>query len=95
MASVPLRQTSQGINNAQSNQVQCTKVIRDGQIFILRGDKTYTLQGQKVKYTFVTFYSFLLAAHDALTGRIRHDSLPPAINTECYKIAGNLCILRK
>ena len=28
---------------------QCTKVIRDGQILILRGDKTYTLQGQEVK----------------------------------------------
>ena len=25
------------------------KVIRDGQIFIVRGDKTYTLQGQEVK----------------------------------------------
>ena len=40
---------SQGINNAQSNQVQSTKVVRDGQIFILRGDKTYTLTGQEVK----------------------------------------------
>ena len=28
---------------------QCTKVVRDGQILILRGDKTYTLQGQEVK----------------------------------------------
>ena len=28
---------------------QCTKVIRDGQILILRGDKSYTLQGQEVK----------------------------------------------
>ena len=26
-----------------------SKIIRDGQIFILRGDKTYTLQGQEVK----------------------------------------------
>ena len=32
-----------------SDQVQCTKVVRNGQIFILRGDKTYTLQGQEVK----------------------------------------------
>ena len=37
------------IGNVLSNQVPCTKVIRDGQIFILRGDKTYTLQGQEVK----------------------------------------------
>ena len=24
-----------------------TKILRDGQIYILRGDKTYTLQGQE------------------------------------------------
>ena len=39
----------EGINDVQSDDVQCTKVLRDGQIFILRGDKTYTLQGQEVK----------------------------------------------
>ena len=33
----------------QSNPTQCTKVLRNGQILILRGDKTYTLQGQEVK----------------------------------------------
>ncbi len=38
-----------GVEDVLSEQVQCTKVIRDGQIFILRGDKTYTLQGQEVK----------------------------------------------
>jgi len=38
-----------GIDNIQGNEVQSTKVLRDGQIFILRGDKTYTLQGQEVK----------------------------------------------
>jgi hypothetical protein len=37
----------QGIDDVQSDQTQCTKVIRDGQLFILRGDKTYTLQGQE------------------------------------------------
>ena len=26
-----------------------TKILRDGQLFILRGDKTYTLQGQQVE----------------------------------------------
>jgi hypothetical protein len=36
------------IGNVLSNQVPCTKVIRNGQIFILRGDKTYTLQGQEI-----------------------------------------------
>ena len=39
----------QGIEDVQGNNVQCTKVVRNGQIFILRGDKTYTLQGQEVK----------------------------------------------
>ncbi len=40
---------AQGIEDVQGNNVQCTKVVRDGQIFILRGDKIYTLQGQEVK----------------------------------------------
>ncbi len=35
------------IDELLSDQVQCTKVIREGQIFILRGDKTYTLTGQE------------------------------------------------
>lgn len=39
----------QGIDGAQSNHVQCTKVIHNGQILILRGDKTYTLTGQEIK----------------------------------------------
>jgi len=38
-----------GIDNIQGNEVQSKKFVRDGQIFILRGDKTYTLQGQEVK----------------------------------------------
>ena len=38
-----------GINDVQGNNVQCTKILRDGQILILRGEKTYTLQGQEVK----------------------------------------------
>lgn len=38
-----------GIEDIQGDDVQCTKILRDGQIFIIRGDKTYTLQGQEVK----------------------------------------------
>ena len=38
----------QGIDNANS-YTNAVKVLRDGQIFILRGDKTYTLQGQVVR----------------------------------------------
>ena len=37
----------QGIDDVQSDPTQCTKVIRNGQVFILRGDKTYTLTGQE------------------------------------------------
>ena len=39
----------EGIDEVPSDQVQSTKVLRDGQIFILRGEKVYTLQGQEVK----------------------------------------------
>ncbi|MBR1922203.1 MAG: leucine-rich repeat domain-containing protein, partial [Paludibacteraceae bacterium] len=38
---------AQGIEDVLSDQVQFTKVMRNGQIFILRGDKTYTLTGQE------------------------------------------------
>ena len=38
-----------GIDNIQGNEVQSKKFVRDGQIFILRGEKIYTLQGQEVK----------------------------------------------
>ena len=38
---------AQGIEDVLSDQVQCTKVMRNGQVFILRGDKTYTLTGQE------------------------------------------------
>lgn len=38
-----------GIDEVQSNQVQCTKILRNGQIFILRGEKVYTITGQEVK----------------------------------------------
>ena len=40
---------NQGIENVQGNEVQSTKVIKDGQVLILRNGKTYTMQGQEVK----------------------------------------------
>ena len=42
-------ETQQGIDQVPSDQVQSTKVIKNGQIYILRGDKTYTLQGQEME----------------------------------------------
>ena len=42
-------QAPQGIDNVHSNQIKGTKILHDGQILILRGDKTYTVTGQEVK----------------------------------------------
>jgi len=41
--------TATGLEDVQGNNVQCTKIVHNGQIFILRGEKIYTLQGQEVK----------------------------------------------
>ena len=38
-----------GVENVQGNNVQCTKVLIDGTIFILRGEKVYNAQGALVK----------------------------------------------
>ena len=40
---------AQGIEDVRRNDVRSTKVIKDGQILILRGEKAYTLQGQEVR----------------------------------------------
>ncbi len=40
---------SEGIDNTDSEPKNAEKTVCDGQIFILRGEKTYTLQGQEVK----------------------------------------------
>ena len=39
---------TQDVEEVQSDNVPCTKVLIDGQIYILRGDKTYTIQGMEV-----------------------------------------------
>lgn len=38
-----------GVDNVQGDNALCTKVLRNGKIFILRDSKTYTIQGQEVK----------------------------------------------
>ena len=38
-----------GVENVQTNQVQGTKILRDGMLLIVRDDKTYTITGQQVK----------------------------------------------
>lgn len=43
---------SEGIDEVPSDDVQCTKaqkILRNGQIFILRGEKEYTVTGQEMK----------------------------------------------
>ena len=40
---------STDIDQLQGNEVQSTKVVKDGQVLILRNGKTYTMQGQEVK----------------------------------------------
>ena len=39
----------QGVEEVPSDQVQSTKFLRNGQIYILRGEKVYTVTGQEVK----------------------------------------------
>ena len=41
--------SSEGIEDVQGDEVQSTKVVKDGQVLILRNGKTYTMQGQEVK----------------------------------------------
>ncbi len=41
--------SQQDLEDVQGNNVQCTKVVRDGQIFILRGENIYNAQGALVK----------------------------------------------
>ena len=41
--------TATGIEDVQGNNVQCTKVVHNGQVLILRGEKVYNAQGALVK----------------------------------------------
>ena len=42
-------QVATGMENVQGDNVQCTKVLIDGQLFILRGEKMFDAKGQLVK----------------------------------------------
>jgi len=41
--------TATGVENIHGEKAQSTKVLRNGVIYILRGDKTYTIDGQQVR----------------------------------------------
>ena len=47
-AALAAAEQATGVENVQGN-VKNAKILENGQIYILRGDKTYTLQGQEVK----------------------------------------------
>lgn len=49
MATFTAEEKSQDFDNVQGDKVPCTKVLRDGQIYIIRGEKVYTVMGQSVK----------------------------------------------
>jgi hypothetical protein len=42
-------QITTGIGNVQTDDVQCTKVLRNGVIYILRGNNVYSIDGQLIK----------------------------------------------
>ena len=42
-------QTATGVDNVQGDNVQSTKLLINGQLFILRGEKMYNANGQLVK----------------------------------------------
>ena len=41
--------TPTDVENVQSDDVQCTKMLREGQIFIIRGGVEYNINGQRLK----------------------------------------------
>jgi hypothetical protein len=43
------QQVATGIEDVQGDKVQCTKMLINGQLFILRGEKIYDAKGQLVK----------------------------------------------
>lgn len=44
-----IEQATEDVRNIQSDNAPCTKVVRDGQLYILRDGHTYTLTGQEIK----------------------------------------------
>lgn len=43
------QKTPEGIMEVQKDDAPCAKVLRDGQLYIIRGDKLYNVQGMEVK----------------------------------------------
>ena len=43
------KRESQGFADVQTDNVPCTKILRNGQVLILRGDRLYTITGARVQ----------------------------------------------
>jgi hypothetical protein len=41
--------STEGIGELQGDNVQCTKILRDGQLLIQHGERFYSVQGNEVK----------------------------------------------
>ena len=48
MLEIPIYRVATSLIDVQKNDVQCTKVIRDGKMLIIQNDKTYTVDGRLV-----------------------------------------------
>ncbi|MBR4565151.1 MAG: DUF4465 domain-containing protein [Paludibacteraceae bacterium] len=46
---MPIHQTPTGLDEVRSTDVRCTKVLRDGVLYILKDGRLYNMQGQIVK----------------------------------------------
>lgn len=49
MLEIPIHRVATGVSNVQTNKAQCTKVLRNGQLFIIRDNKIYNIQGMEVR----------------------------------------------
>lgn len=41
--------TGTGVDNVQSNEVKCTKILYNGQLYIIRGDMIFNASGVRIK----------------------------------------------
>ena len=49
MLEIPIHRVATGVSNVQTNKTQCIKVLRNGQLFIIRDNNIYHIQGMEVR----------------------------------------------
>jgi alpha-amylase len=47
--SIYLKENAQGVENVQGNKAQCTKMLKDGQLYLQMGEQVYDIMGKRVK----------------------------------------------